>query len=281
MNKVAGIVILYNPDINVYDNIETYLNQVDHLFIFDNSTKPDNEIKILLSKCNNCTFVSENKNLGVGYALNFGAGLAMEKGFQYLLTMDQDSTATPGMINLLLQAIENNKDIAIATPVHTNKFNTQTIGGEKYQEIMFDKTSGNLVSLEKYKQIGAFKNNYFIDYIDVEYGLRIKKNNLKVLKVSDAVLIHNEADISRKRILWFYVYPMNHDPERLFYKTRNLCYLRDEYKKLFPDFIKNEIIYFIKLIAKILLFERQKKLKMKMVIKGYREYLNGFKGNIN
>lgn len=277
MSKISGIVIIYNPDAEVVNNINTYLNQLDYLYVVDNSESP-NEHSKRISEMNGVRYISMKENKGIGYALNYGLKKSIEGKVDYTLTMDQDSKATPGMVSKLLQAMECSNDIIITAALATNVFNTQVPGEGKYTEVIFAKTSGNLVNLGKYEKLGEFKNDYFIDYVDIEYGLRIKKNNLKIVQVNDANLIHREADISKKKILWFYFYPMNHAPVRLYYKVRNLLYLRDEYSKIFPDLIKHEIDYFIRVAAKIILFENYKVLKLTMMMRGYRDYRKGIRG---
>ena len=37
--KLAGVVVLYNPDDNYIDNINSYINDIDLLYIIDNSEK--------------------------------------------------------------------------------------------------------------------------------------------------------------------------------------------------------------------------------------------------
>jgi rhamnosyltransferase len=277
MLKISGIVVLYNPDEEVFYNIQTYIDQIDYLYVFDNSEIPNENCK-KISEMNSVRYISMKENKGIGYALNYGLKQSIEDKVDYTLTMDQDSKATPWMVSKLQQAMECYEDIVIAAAFPSNVFNTQVPGVGKYIEVIFAKTSGNLVNLRWYKKLGEFISDYFIDYVDIEYGLRIKKNNLKIVQVNDANLIHREANISKKRILWFYVYPMNHAPIRLYYKVRNLLYLRDEYCKIFPDLIKQEIDYFIRIAAKIILFENYKVLKLKMMIRGYLDYRKGIRG---
>jgi rhamnosyltransferase len=279
MNNVAGIVVLYNPDSVVFDNINTYSSQVDTLFIYDNS-EIINENSLKISQIPQIKYISYKDNKGIAFGLNCCIKNALREGVDYALTMDQDSKATPGMVVKLFEIMEMDKDIVIASPVHTNKFNTQISYEGRYTGLMYAKTSGNLVDLKKFKILGNFKNDYFIDYVDIEYGLRINKNNLKIVQVNDAILIHSEADLTRKRILWFYVYPMNNAPVRIYYKMRNLLYLKDEYKAIYPDFIKNEISYFVKLVVKFLFFEHNKVPKLKMLIRGYMDYRRGIKGKL-
>ena len=37
MVRIAALVILYNPDKNILDNINSYINQVEKVFVVDNS----------------------------------------------------------------------------------------------------------------------------------------------------------------------------------------------------------------------------------------------------
>lgn len=279
MNKVAGIVVLYNPDSEVFNNIYTYSSQVDNLYIYDNS-EIMNENSLKISQIPQVKYISHKENKGIAFGLNFCIKSALQEWVDYALTMDQDSKATPGMVVKLLEIMEIDKDIVIASPVHTNKFNTQIREEGKYTELVYAMTSGNLVNLKRFEELGEFKNDYFIDFVDIEYGLRIKKNNLKIVQVNDAILIHNEANIIKKKFLWFYIYPMNHAPVRIYYKMRNLLYLRDEYLTLFPDLIQNEMKYFLKLLIKCILFERHKYLKIKLMMRGYQDYRKGIKGKL-
>ena len=41
--KLAGVVVLYNPDINVEDNIRSYLDSVDVVYAVDNSISDNSE----------------------------------------------------------------------------------------------------------------------------------------------------------------------------------------------------------------------------------------------
>ena len=49
--KIAGVVVLYNPDDNVRTNIDSYINELDILYVVDNSPIPnDNNKKITKAK---------------------------------------------------------------------------------------------------------------------------------------------------------------------------------------------------------------------------------------
>jgi rhamnosyltransferase len=277
--KVAAVVILYNPTDSVVENIRTYINQVSKLFILDNSSFFNQKIKQFCESYTNAEYIPKYENLGVAYALNLSAERAVQFDYDYLLTMDQDSTAPYNLVESLLSEINNLKNVGLISPLHSNLFDThkklQSIGSSKVNTVM---TSGNLLSLEAYNKVGGFNENFFIDYVDVEYCLRLQSKNYDVYRLSNVVLEHNEANLSEVKIFTLKFYPTNNAPIRLYYKTRNLLYLNKMYGKVYRKILREEQSVFIRNFVKILLFERQKFLKFKMMLLGFFDYLKGKRG---
>ena len=71
--KLAGIVTLYNPTDKDISNIDTYLDDIDVLYVIDNTEGKDNKDRI--PKSSKIKYFFKNENKGVGYALNKGAEL--------------------------------------------------------------------------------------------------------------------------------------------------------------------------------------------------------------
>ena len=278
IDGVAGVVVLYNPDRTLIDNINSYINQIDYLFIVDNSERPVTFVKDFFETNQTVTYVFNDGNLGVAAALNIGAIRALEKGYSFLLTMDQDSKAPVNLVESLMKVAESEENIGIVSPLHSNKFGTHLKLNKENYEVMSVMTSGNLLSLDAYKKNGGFLDDFFIDYVDVEYCIRLNYNGFKVLRVSDVILEHNEANISQKKLFSKTYYPPNYQPFRLYYKTRNLLYLREIYKRKFPYPLKEEYKIFVMNFLKILLYENHKLLKVRMILMGIWDYLNKKKG---
>ena len=62
-------------------------------------------------------------------------------------------------------------------------------------------TSGNLVNLDIYQKIGGYNEDYFIDGIDIEYCLRIKKYNYRIVRLNNIEIIHDLGDIEYHKFL--------------------------------------------------------------------------------
>ena len=94
--KLAGIITLYHPDKNVLSNIETFLNQLDILYVLDNTENPDVLTREMFSEIGKVEYKAFGGNMGIAYAMNYA--LKAVKGYDFLLTMDQDSYFLPGMM---------------------------------------------------------------------------------------------------------------------------------------------------------------------------------------
>ena len=89
-------VVLYNPDNieRVQSSLQSIFQQVNAVYVFDNSTKENN---IIFSA--NTTYMTEHENKGIAYALNRIMEKAQSEGYEWLVTMDQDSVIPEGLIN--------------------------------------------------------------------------------------------------------------------------------------------------------------------------------------
>lgn len=272
--KIAAVVVLYNADNNVLSNISSYIKQVVKIFVVDNSDKirPDFEEK--LRSNNNIEYISNNGNVGIAGALNIGVKKAIEEGFEYLLTMDQDSEAPLSMVSELLSCFSEDSKTAIVAPAlqHSNGRHFISKSEKPCKQVYTVWTSGSLIDLRIFKLTNGFLENFFIDYVDHEYCLRLNKMGYKIYICNKTYLIHNLGKTEEVNLIFRKVYPTNHSPLRIYYRTRNRFYVKQLYKDQFPEFFKQDNKDFWRSFIKIILFEKDKMKKIKYFTLGYRDY---------
>lgn len=279
MNRIAGVIVLYNPNETVIDNIKSYINDLDILFAVDNSDHKDMLVIDTLQKCSKIHYICNNGNQGIAHALNIGANKAIEMGYQWLLTMDQDSSAAENMITKMFKYIHN--DISIITPFHANVYHKHSTSLEKFSYILTTMTSGNLLNLAVYSNSKGFKEEFFIDYVDSEYCLQSHLNNCKIIQVNHAILHHNLGDLKKHQFLWKQFFSTNHNPIRRYYITRNRFKIIELYQNHFPEYCNFEKSRFLVDFIIVLLYEKQKIAKFKMMLRGYLDYKRGIFGKYN
>jgi len=239
------------------------------MYAFDNSPKSKNDYVEELKRVKKIEYATLGRNVGIAKALNEIAKIALLKGYQYLLTMDQDSYFTvPNLVHMISLAMSDSR-IGIVSPVHLVKNDLpEKVHGDS-EEILTTMTSGNLLNLEVWNNLGGFDEKLFIDYVDHEYCLRMKKNGYKVVRANRITLEHTVGELKPRKFLFWTVRPTNHSPFRLFYQTRNRFYLKKVYGKDFPEYFRKDSVLYWRGIVKVLLYESQKISKIRMVLKGF------------
>ena len=276
-HRVGGVVVLYRPGEDVAGNIASYAGQVDILFAVDNSGNDTTDTAARLRQLCNVVHIANGENLGVAKALNMGAQLALEHGCDFLLTMDQDSRATPGMIDKMLSCLGSFKPgyVGIIAPFHATKPGEKPTGNVDCLEVAAVMTSGNLLNLEAYREVGAFLDELFVDFVDIEYCLRLRSFGYGVIRANRAVLEHNVGTIMKFRLLSKDFHLTSHSPLRKYYKTRNRFFVADRYKEIFPGFCRADRVRFCLELLRLFLFESEKREKLAMMRRGYQDYRRG------
>jgi rhamnosyltransferase len=279
--EIAAVVVLYHPDDSVFDNLNSYAQQVSAIFAIDNTEKnqSNTHLREALRKNEKIIYLPNNENLGIAKALNIGAQCALKSGYKFLLTMDQDSTASPTMIADLVHAAagEALNTVGILSPFHSTTTDPHP-STDKTTEVLTAWTSGSLLHLAAYKETGPFTEELFIDFVDHEYCLRLNLAGYKILKVNKAVLTHNIGNLKQHRLLWKYPTASNHSALRRYYITRNRFYIASQFKNKFPEFFREDLLIFLKELVVILLFENERLQKYKMILRGFYDYKKGFLG---
>lgn len=280
--KLAVVVVLYNPDNEVQKNIQSYANSVDAVYAVDNSSE-DNRAKFSQDKI---IYIPNLENKGIAYALNVGAKRAIEDGYEWLLTMDQDSCFNDAGVDemkLFILDSKNGKNgydynkIGLITPFHRTIFNEneKPEGIDSPAVVM---TSGNIINLNAYQKIGGFKDWMFIDAVDFDYCLNLRDHEYDIWRLTHIELKHNLGNVVFKDIGHKHMYSLNHSAVRRYYIVRNRHYFYDMYHERWPDFCNAEKARTSREAAKIFLCEKQKFKKLFAMLKGYIDYKRGVKG---
>jgi len=272
MPRVAGVTVFYNPALEVIENILSYIDQIEILYIVDNSEEKLNEkIKAFISFYN-IRVINNYKNLGIATALNQASNQAIIDGFDFLLTMDQDSKISENLVDCMLKEFAKDEQIGILSPFVVHNINPRMPTSYLKEEIKIAITSGSIIKLSVFNEVGGFLDKLFIDYVDFEYSLRIVSRGYKIFQLNNIFVYHNLGEIKVKKIFSKKIYPTNHSPVRLYYRTRNRFYIYKLYKDLLPEFVQNDKKIFHRELIKIFLFENKRFKKYFMIITGYFHY---------
>ena len=292
-HTVAGITVLYHPTSEHISNLSSYVDQLGRLYVVDNSdTGNFAAIRCEMSarQCDKITYIPNYGNRGIARALNRGAQAARKHGYTYLLTMDQDTGVPAGTVGVLHTVFDRlrgkGKKIGLvaahAVPSVFLPPGYQVPDPEVLQVDypLIVPTSGNLICLQAHRHVGGFDEGYFIDDVDFEYCLKLKKSGYLAAWLPQLLVAHHWGEVTRHDFLfWKNWAASHHSPLRRYYITRNRFYSLRRYKKDIPEMKRLYWRMTYEEWRGILLFEKQKIKKIIAAVIGTAHFLSGRKGS--
>ncbi|CAN5470378.1 glycosyltransferase family 2 protein [soil metagenome] len=272
--KLAGTVILYYPDINLMARIKTYINMLEVLYVVDNTESNDINIKNEILKYQKVKYLHDGKNKGIAMRLNEVAETAIKDGHSALLTMDQDSSFDLNMAQQYLDCIENFTSYKITAMfgvefLHQPQLSTCT--SEKVSELI---TSGSILNLDLFKNIGKFDEKLFIDYVDHEYCYRAITRGYDIIKLKNIFLQHSVGETVRKRspVSLKYTERSFHSSVRIYYMVRNYLYVKSRYNNSFPVEMKHQQKSILTRIKNKLLYSNERFKLLRLIFRAFKDY---------
>lgn len=213
--RVAAVIVTYHPDFSALEQLLASLQaQVEKTLIVDNGS-PSEHLDWLQKQAGKEKIILPlEQNLGVATALNLAIRWAQVNGFTHVILFDQDSLPETGMVATLLSweeaAVSSGARIAAVGPryydprhscpapfIRFDGWKIHKIGcTEKLEvhEASYLITSGSLIRLSVLEEVGLMDEALFIDYIDVEWGLRAQSKGYRCFGLDSARMRHSLGD---------------------------------------------------------------------------------------
>lgn len=272
-----GVVVTYHPDDTLPSRVRLLANQIDAVMLVDNCSGPS-ALSALRQAAGipGVTLVVNSENLGIAAGMNIGLRRAMEQGYDWVATFDQDSSVRPHYFENLLGAFDRclGRDmIAMLVP---NYFE-EAIGrmchpSEDFHgpvvEVDRTQTSGSLIKVSCLSKVGLFDESLFIDYVDHEFCLRLMRAGFKVLRSNTCVLQHNLGHTTEHNFLGRRFYTSQHDSSRRYYMARNRLLVYKRYFTFSPGWILRDLHRFLKDILKVTFVEENTITKLSATLRG-------------
>ncbi|CAD0159011.1 glycosyltransferase family 2 protein [Streptococcus thermophilus] len=277
MDISAGIV-LFNPDIKrLKENIDAVIIQCTHLYLVDNGSGNVDEVKGLLNQYNQSkiSILWNRENQGIAKALNQLTSAAQKEGFDWILTLDQDSVVPSNIVGEFEKYI-NNSSVGILCPIICDRNKDEEIKiNEDCTEIDECITSGSLLNIKAWSEIGGFDERMFIDGVDFDICYRLRQRGYKIYCIHSVVLLHELGHIEYHRFLFWKVLVKNHSAFRKYYIARNIIYTAK--KRRSTLLVVKGLLQEIKLIGIVIFYEEDKLNKIRCICRGIYD---GFKGKV-
>lgn len=303
--KIAGVFVAFYPEFNFIDKLSKFSSHLDLLVVYDN-TEYDSKISNLREEIDklgreNITYIGHGENIGIAAALNKGVRECFNFGVTHIFLFDQDSDvqnteyfdvmvseldtnmqADPALVSLCPNILDEANPEATykwLVPYARFPFFFSRINCFTNESIypLVAITSGSLFHIEIFRKIGFFKEEYFIDYVDTEYCLRLINNGYKIKVCKNVTLIHNLGARTKVNIFGIDFSPTNHSAIRRYYIARNSIDMWRNFGLSNPAWAMFDLTASLYNAFRIVFFESNRLVKIKYSLDGF---IDGFYKNM-
>ena len=297
--RVSSITVAFNPNPErLAEQIRALQGEVHDVIVVDNGS--DASVAALPQLAGlPMRMLDLGANTGVAHGFNAGVAAARERGAEFVLLLDDDSVPAPGMVAELVAAcrrrrVDGGPPVAAVGPrvqdardPHDYPFirlgwthNRHVRCGTSANDVIacdFLISSGSLVPMEAFAEVGEFDEGLFIDSVDLEWCFRARSRGLMLYGVCAARLDHRLGD-RRQAVLNAFELVV-HSPERVYYMTRNRFLLyRRSYMPLKWK-VKDMMRWLAKFSATLLLVAPRFEYA-RMTMRAIRDALHGRSGKL-
>jgi rhamnosyltransferase len=109
----------------------------------------------------------------------------------------------------------------------------------------------------------------------------LRRHGYQVLEVRDARLTHSLGDLSTHRLGGRQIRVTNHSATRRYYMSRNRLILWRRYFRSEQAWVRRDMRAFALELLRIVLYERESRAKLRMVVRGVLDAIRGVRGPLN
>lgn len=238
MEKISFIILSWNSEQyikNCINSINTIHSFLIKIIIVDNGST-DNTVNILKEykkKNDNLEVVFLSQNIGTTKSRNIALKL-VDEDTNYICILDSDTVINENAMRIMTKCLAERKDVAIVGPAMMNEMKQKQIPyrkfpnwkikllkamplkniskiGEKMEAYDIEELTNEfecdylisacwMMRFETYLDLGGLDEKIFYSPEDVEYCMRARSKEYKIVHMKNAQIIHLYQRISKKKL---------------------------------------------------------------------------------
>jgi rhamnosyltransferase len=176
--SVIAVVPTFRPDPSLVERLARIAAQVDSVIVVDDHS--DERSGAVLDGLIAAGFEVQRseRNGGIASALNVGTRMALARGADFVLTVDQDTDLADDYVKACLAVFESDDSdptvgVVCADVINSSPSLPEAYTASGYGIVREAIQSGFLISRACFEECGLFDERLFIDNVDTEFCLRI------------------------------------------------------------------------------------------------------------
>jgi len=297
--SIAAVTVAYEGERLLGRHLNALLGQtrpLDEIVIVNNGSR-DQALQFLQSNFPMVTVIDLVTNTGIAGGLSAGLSYAaLQKRYDWIWTLDQDSVPEADSLERLLEGLTvlgaSGHRIGLLAPLCVcsevgvsypgllwrNGWRLPPPEAKDLPTSFVDATisSGSLICREAVERAGLPRVDFFMDFVDLEYCLRLRRLGYEIAVVRSSVLDHALGKPRKLRILGHSAVWTDHAPWRYYYMARNEVYtIWNYYPNWGPKYSVVRRLFHC--ASRLLLYGKNKTACLKMMFLGV---VDGRKGRL-
>jgi len=249
-SMICAVVVTYEPDDSSLECVRSVIARCTHTVIVDNCSKEPRRVALRQLQSEAVTLIENDSNTGVAAGFNTGIRAAAARNYRWFLLFDQDTRIFPStlpelvLVHAQCSAALGPRLAFLGCGYYSTLEDGTIIHGQdaprsnqSWYVTDLVITSGTLISWRNFQDIGAFREDFFIDHVDHDYSLRAQRMGFAVTRTTFPLMVHRMGAqrvrrrwraLGAKKMLNYY------SPLRRYYQVRNFHALAISYEDEFP-----------------------------------------------
>jgi rhamnosyltransferase len=269
VENTAAVIVSYQPDVEFDTHLQQLLVLFDAVFLVDN-TGPGAPAMVVHPRLH-CLL--NESNVGLGAALNQGCQMALDGGYEWVVTLDQDSRLEPDFVPAMVTAWSRSSACPVLLGCNYYSVSRGTWkmipdAAAAPLSVASVITSGTLMHLGSWHSLGGFREDFFIDAIDHEICLRARGAGCAIGLYPGSMMRHSIGEEYSSGSWLGRLRPYRHSPLRDYTNARNTTRLLLDYLWREPRWCLRRSLGFTAEVLAVLVFETNKLLRLKCLLVG-------------
>jgi rhamnosyltransferase len=274
--RIAAIVTAYHPDHRVLAVIESAARSCNPVIVVDNT--PDGSEMLSGELPTRVRVVRPRRNLGLAGALDLG-NEQLSADIHAVLLMDQDSVIPEGMVGDLAAHLAD-PQVGAAAPApwdveHQSYIDPRTALRADVADRPAVITSGLLVRKSALDQAGGFRADFFVDSVDIDFCLRLRRAGSRIVQDKRVKLPHSLGNTRSHQFLFLKVRVTHHPSWRLYWVFRNQTVLVKENWRRDPVWCLGAVAILARWVLLTALYETPRRRRLRAAFSGFADGARG------
>lgn len=294
---IVAVIVSHEPDARLEDVLDAALAQCAQVVLVDNASSEEvrRGLRDRASAAPSLTLIENDENVGLAVAQNQGLEVARTVGADWILLLDDDSVPAPDMVARLLdgwRSLADRRRVGLLSPRLSDAEGTlkpyllssgtgwdlrrgRMVPGAVVRDGVFAIASGSLIRRCVLDVVGPMAGPFFIDYVDIEFSLRLRRAGFEIVGIGDAVLTHRLGEFHETEVMGRKVALNTHSAWRRQLIHRNRVRVWRRFVADVPAWVAWDVTAALYDVWKAAVYETDKTAKLRAIFSGF---LAGWRG---